>query len=210
MTDRLTQMIAGQLDLQAESYGKKNDSLQRQFGDPRFLKGEDLADFITWNCMALVREVGEALEEHRWKPWLTDGSRGGWYDRDRFVKELVDAWHFFMNLLLAAGVEVPEDADGKSRPPLEPEEIATEFFERYFVKRATNAKRQAEGYDGVKDADGRELDDPDRDVQTWNVLVGGDAEHVVRSAKHSYAVTGRHQRVVFKDGRGTIWVPARD
>jgi hypothetical protein len=153
----LSTLLAAQLELQVNSYGEANDSLQRQYGDPRLLEGEDRADFIIWNHTALIRELGEMLEEVQWKPWVTDGSRGEWIDRDAYVKEGVDAFHFFMNLLLVAAA--PPDGYGGVQTS---EELAEEFVRRYFVKRATNARRQHNGYDGKKDANKRELDDVER------------------------------------------------
>lgn len=137
---RLDSMLGAQLALQRESM---------KAGDPRELEGDALADFVTWNVYALIDELVEAMGEFQWKPWVTDGSRGQMKGgRDAFVGELVDAFHFFMNLLLAAS------------PGMEPAEIANDFISKYLVKRETNARRQAEGYSAEKDKDGRELDRP--------------------------------------------------
>lgn len=106
---------------------------------PSQLRGDDRADFALWNAYALIDEISEAMQELKWKPWLTTG-RGAWVNRDHWVDELVDAMHFLANLLLIAGVS------------------GAELRERYERKNATNARRQAEGYDGTKDADGREID----------------------------------------------------
>lgn len=120
-----------QLNLQIESYGS----------DPRELMGDERIDFIRWNVLALEDELHEALAETGWKPWATSRH----INTDKFHGELVDAFHFFMNLCLVSGL------------------TADQLLERYFEKRAINAKRQARGYDGV---DGkcpkcrRALDDP--------------------------------------------------
>ena len=58
---------------------------------------------------------------------------------------MVDAWHFFMNLLLITGCD------------------AVDFYKAYVGKHDLNAKRQADGYDGIKGkckVCGRALDDP--------------------------------------------------
>lgn len=138
----LTDMLQKQLELQVDSFGL----------DPRLLSGEELADFITWNAYALVDELTEAMQEFKWKPWLTEG-RGEWVDRDAFIGELVDAWHFMMNLMLAA-------SGGSGLPLLNPDDIAAEFESRYHAKREVNAQRQVLGYTGEKDAAGRALDEP--------------------------------------------------
>lgn len=136
----LGRLLAAQLELQVGSFDT----------DPRMLRGAARADYLTWNVVALEDELHEAMQEARWKPWLTTG-RGDWVDRDAYLKELVDAFHFLGNLLLLAA-----DKDGAWTP----EQLANEFVERYARKRDVNARRQVEGYDGSKDGDGRALDDP--------------------------------------------------
>lgn len=200
MNDRLTQMIRMQLELQAGSYEE---------GDPRRMSGEELADFITWNGWAMEDELHEATAEFKWKPWLTTG-RGDWIDRDAFVKELIDAWHFFMNLLLAAAGSY-EDAEGKGRPMLEPDEIAAEFFARYVAKNAVNAKRQADGYDGTK-TNGRATDEPDiprHERNTWHVSSEGQLQGVKRAAERAWGNSGEQQHIIYPDGRQEH-VPALD
>jgi hypothetical protein len=133
-------LLASQLELQQRSFST----------DPRTLRGDARADYAEWNAFALEDEIHEAMQELKWKPWLTTG-RGDWVNRDAFVQELVDAFHFFMNLLLLAGV-----VDGVWTP----QQLADEFTARYIEKREVNVRRQAEGYDGSKDGDGRALDEP--------------------------------------------------
>src|SRR5690606_3594182 len=55
---------------------------------------------------------------------------------EAFFAELVDAWHFLMNLMLIA------------YPDRTPEQIATELTNRYKRKNAKNLQRQLDGYDG--------------------------------------------------------------
>lgn len=109
--------LNAQLELQVKSFG----------ADPRGLSDEDLLEWIRWNVLALEDELHEALAETGWKPW----AKSKHVARDAFVSELVDAFHFLMNLMLA----VDCDAD--------------EFLSKYADKRGLNAKRQAEGYDGI-------------------------------------------------------------
>jgi len=113
---------------------------RRSFGiHPSSLVGEDRADYVLWNVLALTDELHEALQEVKWKPWLTTG-RGVWVDRDAYVEELVDALHFLLNLLLVSGCS------------------AEEVARRYLHKVDVNARRQSDGYDGSKDDDGRHVD----------------------------------------------------
>lgn len=100
----------------------------RSFGqDPKQLTDEQKLEWIRWNVLALEDELHEALAETGWKPW----AKSKHVSREAFVSELVDAFHFLMNLMLV----VDCDAD--------------EFLDKYFEKRGLNEKRQAAGYDGV-------------------------------------------------------------
>jgi dimeric dUTPase (all-alpha-NTP-PPase superfamily) len=127
-----SRMMSRQLELQRDSFGL----------DPLAMEGEELAEFVRWNVLALEDELHEALDEVRWKPWASDT---GFIDRDAFVKELVDAMHFLMNLMLVANAS--------------PEEI----YNRYFAKAGVNQARQEAGYTHgyMKGADGRALDEPE-------------------------------------------------
>jgi dimeric dUTPase (all-alpha-NTP-PPase superfamily) len=142
----LTSPVSRVFDAELRDVFKRQLTLQREsFGvDPESLTDEQRDEFIRWNALALMDELSEALDEVNWKPWA---SAHGFKDRDAFVKELVDLLHFLTNLFLAAGA----DAD--------------EVIDRYFAKAAVNAKRQAEGYDGIStkcEHCGRALDEPGR------------------------------------------------
>jgi dimeric dUTPase (all-alpha-NTP-PPase superfamily) len=129
--DRLALMMATQTDLQRKSYG----------ADPADLAGDERAQYIRDMMLALEDELHEALAEVGWKPWATSRH----LNRDAYLGEMVDAWHFFMNLLRVAKIE------------------PAELFAGYMEKAARNAKRQADGYDGVAGkcpGCGRALDDP--------------------------------------------------
>ena len=114
----LEDIFQRQLELQRSSFGI----------DPTSMPDDERDEFIRWNALALEDEVHEALAEVNWKPWA---SAGGFKDRDAFVKELVDALHFFVNMCLAANAS------------------ADEIMARYFAKADVNAKRQDDGYDGI-------------------------------------------------------------
>lgn len=88
---------------------------------------ERRAVFIKDNILAMLDETHEALGEVGWKPWASSRH----LNKDAFQGELVDALHFFFNLMHAAGI-TPEA-----------------LLEGYEAKAAKNRQRQAEGYDGV-------------------------------------------------------------
>ena len=83
--------------------------------------------FIKEMKLALEAELQEALDETGWKPWATSRH----INREAYVAEMVDVWHFTMNMLLVVGV-TPE-----------------EFVRKYHEKLNKNYARQQEGYDGV-------------------------------------------------------------
>lgn len=129
--DRLSYMYELQRELQAEAYGK----------DPTELEGDERLQFAKDMHIALTDELHEALGEIGWKPWATSKH----FEEDAYKAELVDAWHFFMNLMLVARM-TPED-----------------LFQGYTKKRQRNIERQLEGYDGVSTKCPyckRALDDP--------------------------------------------------
>lgn len=95
--------------------------------DPRDLKGMELIQFIKDMKMALDSEAQEMLDEVGWKPWATSRH----VNHQRVKEELIDAWHFWMNLWLCVGG------------------TADEMLEMYLKKSQKNIDRQLEGYDGV-------------------------------------------------------------
>ena len=115
--------------------------LQRTtFGlDPVRMGHMDRRIFVTWNTLALEDELHEALGELDWKPWVD----GEVFNRDAFMKELADAFHFFMNLLLVCGPS-PDAMPGEDIIYA----LAGEFIDRYYRKSVENARRQEHGYDG--------------------------------------------------------------
>jgi hypothetical protein len=81
--------------LQEEVYGFKYEELN----------GAALADYVTWNVVALEAEVHEFLDEVQWKTWAKN--RGHVEDRAAAIEELVDVGHFLANL--ASGLGVTDD-----------------------------------------------------------------------------------------------------
>lgn len=127
MNDKLDVMFQGQLGLQINSF--KNNPLQ--------MDTEEAIAFIHWNVTALVDELHEMLAEIGWKPWASSK-----HINPAAGKEMIDAWHFFMNIMLALA------------PYLDPEvqdmqQLTQWFHDKYFEKQAVNAARQEQGYDGV-------------------------------------------------------------
>jgi dimeric dUTPase (all-alpha-NTP-PPase superfamily) len=122
--DRFQEMLEMQLALQNRFMKDK----------PQTLTGDAMADFMRWNAFALDDEIHEAMQEVDWKPWAHKDPRT--IREEAFLGEMVDAYHFFMNMLLCA---LPDS----------PEVIAEKFFARYTKKNQINAQRQEEGYDGI-------------------------------------------------------------
>ncbi len=114
----LKKMVRAQEALQVEAYG----------GSPADLSPEEKIQFLKDMVFALEDELHELMDEVGWKPWAT--SRHINYEAAK--GELVDAWHFLMNLMLVLGMS--------------PQELEA----RYMAKRAKNAQRQVDGYDGVE------------------------------------------------------------
>lgn len=115
--DRLAIMLNMQSELQEKHFGARVEELE----------GEERIQFVKDMHIALTDELHEALGEIGWKPWATSKH----FNEDAFKGELIDAWHFFMNLCIVAGMD------------------AEELFERYLSKHNVNVSRQEEGYDGV-------------------------------------------------------------
>jgi hypothetical protein len=129
--DRLGEMFELQGDLQRNTYG----SHPADITDP-----EQRVQFIKDMHIALNDEMSEFLAEVGWKPWATSRH----VNEEAAQGELVDAFHFFMNLCMAV----------KMTPDM--------LFEKYRAKRLKNIKRQEAGYDGIQGKCGeckRALDD---------------------------------------------------
>ena len=103
-------------------------------GSPRTMSPDDKMRFLSQMHTALITELTEALDETGWKPWASSDH----INQDRYLSEIVDALHFFLNLILVAGDETTDA-----------ENLADAISEKYLAKREKNAQRQIEGYDGV-------------------------------------------------------------
>ncbi len=113
----IDEMLERQRQLQIEFMG----------GDPGLMEGEERKTFFTAMSLALIAEVIEVGQEIAWKPW----AKTNHLDIQAYTEELVDVWHFFMNLMLVADI----DADA--------------FVQAYYKKVAVNEQRQRDGYTGL-------------------------------------------------------------
>ena len=114
----LSIMFELQANLQRETYGAHPGDITQP---------DERIQFIKDMTMALSAELQEMLDEVGWKPWATSRH----VNEEAMQGELVDIFHFFMNLCMAAN--------------LTPDML----FEKYQAKRAKNIARQEEGYDGI-------------------------------------------------------------
>lgn len=120
--DKLELMLENQKQLQENTMGHKFQYMT-EIGRARYIK-----DMILWT----TDELHEALHELPYaKDWSKKYDKPD-YDHEKqwklFKEEMIDAWHFFMNIMLAAGFT--------------PEEI----FKMYMEKSAINVERQQNGY----------------------------------------------------------------
>lgn len=110
------------------------NSFQRRV-DPRCNSGDlkERAAFIRDHFVYLDQELQEMLYEvpyfKHWKDYskMTNEELEAAYTKAK--EELVDAWHFFMNLMLGLGMS------------------ADELYDGYLIKNKENIRRQEDGYD---------------------------------------------------------------
>jgi len=111
-TDTLEIMMQKQLELQQRlGYDLKNDILWN-------------VDFIKLNYIAVSVELAEMLQEIPFKPW----KKSAVLNKENFKKELIDVYHFILNLTIASGMTVKELQDA------------------YLEKNKENHDRQERGY----------------------------------------------------------------
>lgn len=150
--DRLQQMFDLQRDLQLK--------MKPVGRDPATLTGQERIQFFKDMKLAYEGELQEMLDEMSWKPW----AQGEFFNREAVWGELIDQWHFFMNLCLAA--ELTPDM----------------LYDMYMAKRLKNIDRQENGYDGVSTKCPeckRALDD-----DAVNCYLPKDDPHLARKTAH--------------------------
>lgn len=113
----LEEMLASQSRFQEEVIGKALEGLGEK----------ERMEEIRNNVLALTDELHEALGCTGWKPWASSNH----LNREQFHGEMVDAWHFFMNLMILSEMSGDDLVYG------------------YFRKLSRNVARQKEGYDGI-------------------------------------------------------------
>lgn len=121
--DTMQMMFAKQRELQEQAFGHDFDDMT----------DEDRVEYIRWNVLALTDELHEMLQETSWKPWAKST-----YINAKAFDELIDAWHFLMNLFMATAPR-----------HMEPYKVAATVVEKYRAKRQVNIDRQEQGYDGL-------------------------------------------------------------
>ena len=121
--DMFEQMLEMQAELQTHAHPA--------YVDPREITDSAIkVQFIKDMHIAITDELHEALGETTWKPWTKHVVQ---VNREAYKGELVDAFHFFMNLMLIEDITVEE------------------FFEAYREKHNRNKQRWAQegGYQGT-------------------------------------------------------------
>lgn len=119
MEDRLALIMTMQKEFQEVILGH---------GDLTALIGTDKgAEYFRTQSLALIFEIGEASNEIGWKPWATTRH----INHKAYRAELVDAFHFLLNLMLLDDM------------------TADELYDGYIEKQQINRDRQANGYTGT-------------------------------------------------------------
>ena len=113
---------------------------QRQLQEQHMFNGTSFADMSVLDRVRYLKDMvlaidnelhAEVLNEFTWKPW--DKSQPTIHE-EHLLRELVDVWHFLMNLMWAT---YPQDT---------PAELARRFFLVYTDKWEVNVERQRAGY----------------------------------------------------------------
>jgi len=112
-----------------EDIFQRQEKLQidKMGGSPRQMARGERIQFVKDMAYALEDEIHEATAEIGWKPWAASDH----FNTEQYNKELIDALHFFVNLMLA----------GDMTPAM--------VWRMYVKKNELNRRRQEEGYDGV-------------------------------------------------------------
>ena len=75
---------------------------QKQSGNGELPKLD--GDLVSMFSLGLISELGEVLQEYKgWKPWKAKDSFTN--NREQCLDEVVDMWHFMINLTLALGFD---------------------------------------------------------------------------------------------------------
>jgi len=107
------------------------DDFQTEFKNFPFRDEQHRQEFINLNTLCCTDELFEGLRETRWKN--PNYIRGGWkttqtLNQEHYKEELVDVWHFLINLSIAAGMD------------------SKDLHKRFLKKNKINHQRQSDGY----------------------------------------------------------------
>lgn len=117
--DRLGEMYDQQCE-HMSAYGIEGEPV-----DQHWLGSRKTQALLRENAGYIVEELYEAINLLKNKPWKKAFEP---VDREAFLEELADVWHFFLQLHIVAGI-VPQ-----------------EIYTAYFRKSLINENRRAEGY----------------------------------------------------------------
>lgn len=111
-----------------EEIFKKQKELQEKLGNKDILFNQQ---YMNINFLALTCEVMEAMQETKWKN--PNDVKYGWkqtqeLNKDKLREELIDCFHFYINLCLAADL------------------TANDLYQAYIDKNKLNHKRKDNGY----------------------------------------------------------------
>jgi len=102
--------------------------VQAAYGhDFDIMTDEDRMRYLSTMVLACTDELHEALGETGWKPWASSNH----INKQEFMGEMADAFLFFMNVMLAAGM------------------TSQNLIELTAKKQDNSYKRLKDGYDGV-------------------------------------------------------------
>jgi dimeric dUTPase (all-alpha-NTP-PPase superfamily) len=96
-------------------------NLQKKLGNKNLVGNQE---FINMMSLALIDEVMESLRETPYKPWKKNQA----FNQEKYKEEIVDAWHFLINLTLASGM------------------TSNELYTKFAHKNKVNHERQKTGY----------------------------------------------------------------
>lgn len=109
----------------------KQNILQTRLNNFPFKDLKHKQEFINITILAILDELSETLRETSWKNpnyiscgWKTTQMT----NNEQFKEEIIDLWHFIINLTLASGMD------------------PNEFYGRFINKNKVNHKRQDEKY----------------------------------------------------------------
>ncbi len=106
-------------------------TLQERLQNIPFRDSKHRQEFINLNFLACLDELSECLRETAWKnPELIScgWKKGQKFNEENFKEELIDLWHFLINLSIASGM------------------TPAELFKRFNSKNKENHARQDRDY----------------------------------------------------------------